>query len=197
MDASRRNTLLALGARAFTVAELCRLFKLTGPSLYVALSRWTREGSLRRLTPGLYALPGQPLDLEREALRLCAPAYLSFETVLARAGWLSTVPQTTTFATTRRTRSVRLEGRMFLFRQLRPGLFFGYGSAAGIPQASPEKALLDLAYLVDLGRERWPREDLDAGRADRKVLAALLRRCDAAARRRVQRALDRFGLRIA
>ena len=141
-----------LGKLWYTIAELQKIAALARPSLRVLLSRWTRSHRLERIGRGLYRLPGTSVDLVRLGIASYFPSYLSFEIALARHGLLSQVPYVLTFATTRRSRRLRLMNTELEYRRLRPDLFFGYEQQSGVYIARPEKALLDQLYMVARGR---------------------------------------------
>jgi hypothetical protein len=84
-------------------------------------------------------------------------------------------------------------GRLVQFRQVKPELFFGYRTVDGVPTAPPEKAILDLAYLVDLGRETWPVPDLAVTEEDLRAVRKVVRSLSASMRLRVERALQKVS----
>lgn len=152
------DRLRRLGKTYYTTADLAKVTGLSAGSLYVFLSRWVKAGLLVRLGSGLYGLPGVAPDLERLGNERCFPSYLSFESALARYGILSQVPYGLTFASSRRSRRLRLTDTEIEYRQLRPDLFFGYEQVNDLYVALPEKALCDQLYMKSLGRA-----ELDAG----------------------------------
>ncbi len=86
-------------------ATLRGLFPEPRNTFYTALSRQVRQGTLRRVTPGLYLNPyARPPASAAESLagylRPDDFAYLSLESALHEHGWLSQVPNRLTFMTT-------------------------------------------------------------------------------------------------
>jgi predicted transcriptional regulator of viral defense system len=146
------ETMRRLGKSWFTIAEMQKITALSRPSLRVFLSRWTRSGRLERIGPGLYRLPGTAVNLEQLGTASCFPSYVSFESALSKHGILSQLPYVLTFATTHRSRRLRVLNTELQYRHLRPDLFFGYEQQPGVYIALPEKALLDQLYMVTLGR---------------------------------------------
>ena len=121
------------------------------------LSRWVAVGRLHRLRRGLYAL-APPYRKVRPhpflvANRLQRGSYVSLQSALAHHGLIPEhVPVTTSLGSGGRRRWHNPLGR-FDFRHLAPGLVSGYrhlevadGQWAFV--ARPDKALLDLVYLV-------------------------------------------------
>ncbi|MEO0108502.1 MAG: type IV toxin-antitoxin system AbiEi family antitoxin domain-containing protein [candidate division WOR-3 bacterium] len=169
------ETLRRLGRAWYSIPDLEKITGLARPSLRVFLSRWTRAGRLERLGPGLYHLPGEGLDLERLGNEYYFPSYLSFESALARHGILSQRPYVLTFATTRRSRRLRLKAAELEYRRLRPGLYFGFEMDAGIYVARPEKALLDQLYMVCRGLASLDMSGLNLRPLNRSVLSRYVR----------------------
>jgi predicted transcriptional regulator of viral defense system len=180
LDALRR-----LGKSWYTISDLQKIIGLARPSLRVFLSRWTKARRLERVRQGVYRLPGTPLDLERFATEYYFPAYLSFESALARYGILSQVPYALTFATTRRSRRLRLAEAELEYRQVQPDLYFGFEQEGGVYVARPEKALLDQLYMVARGRARLELEALNLRPLRRGILRRYARAYPDAVRTRL------------
>ncbi|MCL4554875.1 MAG: hypothetical protein M1565_07085 [Actinobacteria bacterium] len=120
------------------------------------LSRWKSGGLVVQLRRGLYALS----DLYRSAdphpyeisNMLTPGSYVSLETVLADVGLIPEAVFVTTAVTTGRQASRKTLFGTFVYHHVKESLFWGYVHV-GLPGkrsafiASPEKALLDLAYL--------------------------------------------------
>ncbi len=125
-------------------------------ALRVQLSRWVRAGKLYRLRRGLYAL-APPYQRVRPhpflvANHLVRPSYVSLQAALAHYNLIPEAVYTVTSVTTARPGQRQTPLGVFLYRHVRPALFFGYrleevasGQRAFV--ALPEKALLDLVYL--------------------------------------------------
>ena len=121
------------------------------------IARWVRSGYLLQLRRGLYAL-SKDYHKKRPhpfyiANRLKKASYVSLHSALAHHGLIPEhVPIVTSVTTGRpEKRTTPLGG--FLFKHVKPGLFFGYevmdaGDGQNVFIAKPEKAFLDLAYLT-------------------------------------------------
>jgi hypothetical protein len=157
--------------------------------LYVTLNRLVKQGVLTRLRRGVYQVAFQPRELARVANALVYPSYLSFESALSRYGILSQQPYSLTFATSRRTRRMRLGDTEVQYHQLKKDLFFGYTIAEGLYLAEPEKALLDQAYLAARGLSSLTWDELDMAVLDRDRLCDYAARFPAAVRAQVARAV--------
>jgi len=168
--------LLDLNKPYFTLADLEKVLGQARPSLYVTLNRLVGQGVLTRLRRGAYQSAFQPPALARVANALVYPSYLSFESALSQHGILSQAPYMLTFATSRRTRRLRLGVVEVQFHQLKAELFFGYTMADGVYLAEPEKALLDQAYLAARGVSSLAWDELDLSSLDAARLRDYARR---------------------
>ncbi|MEO0082265.1 MAG: hypothetical protein ABIL25_08245 [candidate division WOR-3 bacterium] len=175
----RRDVLEALrrlGKTYYTTADLAKVTGHSAGSLRVFLARWTKAGLLKRIGTGLYGLPDVAPDLERLGNAYYFPSYLSFESALARYGVQSQMPYALTFATSRRSRRLKLADTEIEYRQLRQDLFFGYEQQDSLYVAWPEKALADLLYLVSLGRASCDIRALNLKPLDRSRFSKLIAR---------------------
>ena len=155
------KTMKTLNKEFYTIADLEKITGLGRDSLYVALKRWVDGGVLERVSQGIYIPLGENLPLEKIAAQLYLPNYLSFESALARHGILNMIPYSLTFATTRKTKKYSLRKHGVEFRQISPGLFFGYEMKSGIHIAVPEKAFLDQIYLVSRGKSSFDMDEIN------------------------------------
>jgi predicted transcriptional regulator of viral defense system len=144
---------------SLNLADLEKILGVARPSLYVVLHRLVKQGVLVRLRRGMYRGMFGAAEAMKIANALYAPSYLSFESALARYGILSQIPYVLTFATTKRSKRMRIGETPIEFRQLHARLFFGYTLEQGVYLAEPEKALLDELYLITRGKATC---DLDA-----------------------------------
>lgn len=155
-----------LGKQWYSLSDLEKILGLGRESLRVALTRFVKSGELMRISRGCYALPDQPINPERIATMIYAPAYISFESALARHGIVSQIPYTLTLATAKKPKKITLAGQLVEFRRLKEPLFFGYTLVEGVYLAYPEKALLDQLYLMSKGRASLSVDELDLGGID-------------------------------
>jgi hypothetical protein len=121
------------------------------------LSRWVRSGKVLQLRRGLYALPKsvRPVPLDEAAVpgMLVRPSYVSLQSALSRYGMIPEAVFWTTSITTARTARYRTPLGDYLFRHVAPKWFFGFTARESrfgpdVLVATPEKALLDLAYVT-------------------------------------------------
>lgn len=120
-----------------------------------ALTRWQRKGYITKIRSGYYMLRSRAVRGEAGlffiANRIYAPSYVSLQSALR---WHDLIPEgvfSITSVSTLKTAEFHTPMGHFLYRSLKPGLFWGYTleeyGAFRIKIADPAKALLDLFYL--------------------------------------------------
>ncbi|MFH1970283.1 MAG: hypothetical protein ABIJ53_08205 [Verrucomicrobiota bacterium] len=126
-------------------------------SLRMQLSRLVRQGKLKSLRRGMYAL-GEPYrkvspNPAMLANRIYTPSYLSFHWALGYYGLIPEKVVLYTSATTRGPRLFENEFGRFQYKHIKPDCFAGYQTVEIDRQkvliAVPEKALLDLWHIED------------------------------------------------
>ena len=144
------------GLWAFDLPRLELIFDETPGSLKTALMRHAKTGIISRVTRGIYvnprarSMPSEPLLALVSIMRPYEYSYLSLESVLSDAGWISQIPFCYTVMTTGRsgvfstpygvlefTHTTRAENSQEVI----------FDTSRGIHVATPERAYLDLGYL--------------------------------------------------
>lgn len=130
------------------------------------LRNWVLKGYLLRLKRNLYFLKETKLEDELIlANRLYQPSYVSLESALNYYGILPDVPFSVTSVTSKKTQEFKNQFGLFLYRSLKPELFFGWqeigvGEDQSYKIAKPEKALFDFVYLNQNSfGESFPQEE--------------------------------------
>jgi predicted transcriptional regulator of viral defense system len=152
----------------FSLHDLAMLGQKAIPS---QISNFAKNGDIIRLKNGLYLIASRKNDVVSEyaASRLYDPSYVSLEWALYKHGLMPDIPFSVTSVTTKTTRDFQTPIGLFIYRSVKPDLFFGYEKkedVLGQPYllALPEKALLDYLYL-NLSRLH-DCEDIDGLRLD-------------------------------
>lgn len=118
------------------------------------LVEWQKKGYIKKIIRNFYVFSDQ--DMAEPALFLIAnniysPSYISFEMALAHYQLVPESVYGITSATTKKTTILKTPVGDFIYRSLKPELFFGYTTIPFQNQryliAEPEKALLDFFYL--------------------------------------------------
>jgi len=139
----------------FDLATIAQISGEPRQSLRMQLSRLVKQGKLKSLRRGMYALAEQyrktapnPAVL---ANRIYTPSYLSFHWALGYYGLIPEAVFTFTSATPRVPRFFKNEFGNFQYKHIKPDCFAGYQSVEIDNQkaliAAPEKALLDLWHI--------------------------------------------------
>jgi predicted transcriptional regulator of viral defense system len=134
----------------FSIQELKLLGLKVIPS---QLSFFVKAGQLLRLKNGLYAFANQKNLIVSEAIsfRIYEPSYISLEWALHYYGFIPEMVYNITSITTKTTRNFKNVFGVFIYRNIKPNLFWGYEKREknGQPYliAEPEKALLDYLYF--------------------------------------------------
>ncbi len=118
------------------------------------LNEWQEKSYIHKVIRGYYVLTDVHLNeksLFEIANRIYAPSYVSFEMALAYYGLIPESVYGITSASTRKTSTFKTQIGTFIYRTIRPKLYFGFdflpSSEKLFKLASPEKAFLDLFYI--------------------------------------------------
>lgn len=112
------------------------------------LHRYIKAGKLHPIRRGIYAKDGHYAKLEL-ATKIYTPAYVSFETVLAKAGVVFQF-YSQVFVASYLTRAVTVAGQVYVFKKIRDTILTnraGIAAKGNYFIASPERAFLDVLYL--------------------------------------------------
>jgi len=118
------------------------------------LVEWQKKGYIQKLINKWYIFADIQMN---ELLRfrisncLCRPSYVSLESALSHHGLIPEAVFLVQNITTRKTISYETDSGTFVYRSIKPNLYFGYevdkSQTFPILIASPEKAILDFLYL--------------------------------------------------
>ena len=112
------------------------------------LYRYVKSGKLFPLRRGIYARIKAYEKCEL-ATKIYTPAYISFETVLTKAGVIFQF-YSQVFIASYLTREIVVDGQAYSFRKIKDTILTnpaGIESKDGYSIATPERALLDVIYL--------------------------------------------------
>lgn len=109
------------------------------------LHQWSQKGDLIGLKRGVYAYPEKMGSKAEIACVLYAPSYISLEYALHFYGLIPDVAFAVTMVTPKTTRTVHSPMGDFVYRHLKPSLFWGYDPETGMGER--EKVILDYFYL--------------------------------------------------
>ena len=143
------TTILKSDKTVFTSKDIAILWQDSGTSATrVRISYYVKKGSLVRLRKGLYAKDKNYNKLEL-ATRIFTPAYVSFETVLAKEGLIFQMYQPI-FVASYTTRKIIVDGQEYSFKKIKDTVLsnsLGVENTNEMSVASKERAFLDTLYI--------------------------------------------------
>jgi len=164
----------------FTVFSLADIRQASPAFHRRRLNEWQEKGYIRKVIKGYYVFADRVLNekvLFEIANRIYAPSYVSFEMALA---YYELIPESVygiTSASTRKTSHFKTPIGAFIYRTIRPKLYFGFDFLKNNEKlfklASPEKAFLDLFYIKTELRDAASFEGL---RINREAFLKLMNR---------------------
>lgn len=167
----------ASGVKLLTPIEVGKLWRINNENTaYKMLQRWEKNGLLKRITKGKYVVSDRNLNEFEIANLLVSPSYVSLESALSFYGILSQFPYVITSATTAKSRKLEVGNKDFEFSHISPVLFWGYGRANSALVATPEKAMIDAAYLASKGLRKIDPAEWDLTGTNKKVLSRYCRK---------------------
>jgi len=138
----------------FTVFSLADIRQVEPEFYRRRLNEWQEKGYIKKVIKGYYIFSGLALEekvLFEIANRIYSPSYISFEMALAYYGLIPESVYGITSASTRKTSHFATSVGEFIYRTIRPKLYFGFeflkNNGKFFKLAFPEKAFLDLLYI--------------------------------------------------
>ena len=111
------------------------------------LNKYVKAGKLMRVRRGLYA-KDKNYDKFELATKIYTPSYISFETVLAKAGAIFQL-YGQIFVASYVTREIAIDGQTYSYKRIRDSILtnhIGVEAKDNYYIASPERAFLDVVY---------------------------------------------------
>lgn len=166
------QTLLLSPIPVFSSQSLAKVLDLGKErSVYLIIQKLLKSGVLEKLGKNCYILAKKPAHQFLIANFYLMPSYISFESALSYYGILSQFPTVVTSVTPLATTKYVLGDQMYSYTHLKKDLYWGYiKKDDGFLIATPEKAILDQAYMASKGLKAFPRDEYDWSLVDRKLL---------------------------
>ncbi|MFA5773738.1 MAG: hypothetical protein WC908_03655 [Candidatus Paceibacterota bacterium] len=134
----------------FSIQDL----KISGVSILpYQISKLNKDGYIKKIRNGLYAFSNKKESVIHEhlALKIYEPSYISLEWALYHYGLIPEMVYNITSVSTKATRKFKNSFGIFIYRNIKKELFWGYKKEEKSGQvyliAEPEKALLDYIYF--------------------------------------------------
>lgn len=145
----------------YSTADLGKILNQESTTLRVTIHRLLEKKILLSIQRGIYVLPENIEKLDQIISQIYFPAYLSFETALARYGILNQIPYTLSFASAKKSKKFQIGELTIEIKKIKKELFFGYTQQKNLYLAWPEKALLDQLYFVSIGKAKLDYDELN------------------------------------
>lgn len=165
----------------FGYEELARTLNISTDSARVTASRYVKMGLLVRIKRNLYVLREAWETATKEDKFMVAnlgetPSYISLMTALDYHD-ITTQVQRDFFESIaiQRTKTISVEGTIFRYSKISSDLYFGFEKKDAFFIATPEKALLDAAYLLSYGRYALDLSSIDPEKINRSEIEELSR----------------------
>lgn len=150
-----QKTLTERKILVFTPKDMERLFGASKHAVSFFLSYHLKEGFFAKLRNGLYALESSFPPEQLIANKLYEPSYISLEYALSYYHAIPEAVYTITSVSPKATREFEVKGVLYTYTRIKKGVYTGYTAMkvgkVTVLFATPEKALADYLYLVDLG----------------------------------------------
>lgn len=138
----------------FIVFNLSQIRKIERDFDLRRLSEWRDKGYIRMIRKGYYIFSDTALNekvLSLVANKIYVPSYISLEMALSHYNLIPEGVYGITSVTSMKTNVFKTDFGQFMYRHIKPELFFGYSlekyNNQVIKIAEPEKAVLDFLYL--------------------------------------------------
>ena len=133
----------------FTFGDIAMITgKSANSNLVSNINYYIKTGQLIRISKGIYALD-ENYSIWELANKLRKPSYISFYTVLQKAG-IVFQPYSTIFLSCNRSEVIEKNNQKFKYRKLKDEILYnmkGLQEKENVMIATPERALLDKIYL--------------------------------------------------
>lgn len=143
------SAILRSSRSVFTFKDISLIWRNTDQKAVIAgINYYVGTGQLYRIRRGIYA-KDKNYDKTELACRIYTPAYVSFETVLTRAG-INFQYYGQIFIASYLARQIIVDGQVYQYRKIKNALLTdsaGVLNKDGIAIATPERAFLDTLYL--------------------------------------------------
>ncbi|MBN1524255.1 MAG: hypothetical protein JW904_07235 [Spirochaetales bacterium] len=160
----------------FTLTDMKSIFPLTDPvTFYRKIKSLKNAGVLSRAVKGIYIT--ENFDLKTLSQKIHPESYLSFETVLAKALIIGTIPSRQIKAVkTGKKREYSIGENRIIHVGISKQLYFGFEKINGIKIAVKEKAFLDTLYFYLKGHIFYfdIYSDLDTSKLDMRIIEKYL-----------------------
>ncbi|MFP4197712.1 MAG: MarR family transcriptional regulator [Methanomassiliicoccales archaeon] len=137
----------------FSPTDVRRFLDLSPGNAYRILNNMEEKGLVKRIERGKYVLreKWEEMDLLEIVSELFTPSYIGFWSALHFHGMTDQVPRKVFVTTTKRKRSMELQGQEVYFVTVKRSMFFGYERYGRIVVSDREKTIVDCLRHPEYG----------------------------------------------
>ena len=171
------KTLQQRDIKLFEPLEFAKLFDIRNKNtLYKKLQSLEKRKIIKRLSRGLYQFSlARPNDFSL-ANYLYQPSYISLESALNFHGIITGFSYKIISLVPKKSKTIILEGKEFVYSQIKRELFWGYEKQDNFLIAEKEKAILDYLYFCSKGLKEFDLEEMNFSQINKNKLLAYARR---------------------
>jgi len=167
------------GVKIIALSDLKKLLDIEKDNTsYKIAEKLVAEKLLLRLKKGVYFSIFNPPDSFEIANAIYTPSYISLESALNYYGILPQFPYSVTSVSPKKSKKLLIDEKEFEYVQISSKLYLDFRREGPAVIASPEKALLDMIYIVSKGFRRIEFEDLDYSRINKRDFHKMCKRID-------------------
>jgi len=167
------------GVKIVSLSDLRKLLDIGKDNTsYKIAEKLIAEKFLLRLKKGVYLSTFNPPDSFEIANAIYTPSYISMESALNYYGVLPQFPYSITSVSPKKSKKLLIDEKEFEYVQISHKLYFGFIRDGQMIIASPEKALLDMIYVVSKGLRRMEFEDLDYSPINKRDFHKMCKKID-------------------
>ncbi len=167
------------GVKIVSLSDLRKLLDIEKDNTaYKIAEKLIAEKFLLRLKKGVYLSSFNPPDSFEIANAIYTPSYISLESALNYYGVLPQFPYSVTSVSPKKSKKLLIDEKEFEYVQVSHKLYWDFRREGQIVIASPEKALLDMIYIVSKGMRRLEFEDLDYSPINKSSFHKMCQRID-------------------
>ena len=167
------------GVKIIALSDLKKLLDIEKDNTsYRIAEKLVAENLLLRLKKGVYSSTFNPPDSFEIANAIYTPSYISLESALNYYGILPQFPYSVTSVSPKKSKKLLIDEKEFEYVQISSKLYWDFRREGPAVIASPEKALLDMIYIVSKGFRRIEFDDLDYSRINKRDFHRMCKRID-------------------
>ncbi len=167
------------GVKIISLSDLRKLLDIEKDNTsYRIAEKLVADKFLLRLKKGVYLSAFNLPESFEIANAIYTPSYISLESALNYYGVLPQFPYSVTSVSPKKSKKLLIDEKEFEYVQISHKFYWDFRREGQTLIASPEKALLDMIYIVSKGLRRIEFEDLDYSPINKIAFHEMCQRID-------------------